>query len=289
MIFVKKISSWKKLPLGVCILISLGLHTIALFLPVQTDQKIAAPELTPIQVIRLFPSPSPSSSISPSPQSLPKFPPQPSIAPTSQAPLQPFPQPLIKPIAPLALQPAAVPSATPIDPIPSISPSVSPSISPSSSEDVTPPGVASSEIPLADSNLQSVAASRQADSAVNQVMKKLSQLGATRIDVPEFYFPQPELFFAPFAQDPATYDMEKPLPGFDGNFVVVLDKTPEQLFLEFFTENLGSHDFNVSQLPNYGGGLLYEMKQGDFTRYLNLIPTQDGTGTLVVFWNRLPS
>ncbi len=128
----------------------------------------------------------------------------------------------------------------------------------------------------------------QAEAALGDTLEQLSQLGVERIDVPEFYFPQPESFFERSSQDSSSFDPEKPLLGFDGDFVVILNKSPDQLFSTFFADNLRQSGFTASQLPNYGGGLLYEVRQGEFIRYLNLIQTQDGTGTLVVLWSRLP-
>ena len=42
--------------------------------------------------------------------------------------------------------------------------------------------------------------------------------------------------------------------------------------------------FEVSKSDNYGNGLLYKLKKSSFTGYLNLVPTKDGTCTIVVLW-----
>lgn len=46
--------------------------------------------------------------------------------------------------------------------------------------------------------------------------------------------------------------------------------------------------FEVSESGNYGGGLLYTLKKDKFTGYLNLVPTKDNSGTIVVLWAEKP-
>lgn len=47
--------------------------------------------------------------------------------------------------------------------------------------------------------------------------------------------------------------------------------------------------FEVSESENYGGGLLYTLKKDKFTGYLNLVPTKDNSGTIVVLWTEKPA
>lgn len=47
--------------------------------------------------------------------------------------------------------------------------------------------------------------------------------------------------------------------------------------------------FEVSESGSYGGGSLYKLKKDSFTGYLNLVPTKDGTGTIVVLWSDPPA
>ncbi|ELS30648.1 MULTISPECIES: hypothetical protein [Pseudanabaena] len=142
--------------------------------------------------------------------------------------------------------------------------------------------------PLDLENLQSLVVASKAETDFDIVLKHLSELGAQRIAIPEFYFAQPEKFYAKSVKDRNSYDIEKPQFGFDGNFVVILDKNPEQLFSNFFASQLQNHKFEISQMSDYGGGLIYKVKQGSFVRYLNLLPTQSGVGTIVVIWKILP-
>ncbi|TYQ30308.1 hypothetical protein [Pseudanabaena sp. UWO310] len=142
--------------------------------------------------------------------------------------------------------------------------------------------------PLDLENLQALVVASQAETDFDIVLKHLSDLGAQRIAIPEFYFAQPEKFYAKSVKDPNSYDIDNPQFGFDGNFVVILDKNPEQLFSNFFAPQLQNHKFDISQMSDYGGGLIYKVKQGSFVRYLNLLPTQSGVGTVVVIWKSLP-
>jgi|GEM_PF-2010360 len=142
--------------------------------------------------------------------------------------------------------------------------------------------------PLELENLQTLSVARKAETDFDIVLKQLSELGAQRIAIPEFYFAQPEAFYAKSLKEHDSYDIDKPKFGFDGNFVVILDKKPEEVFSTFFTPNLQSKKFVISPMSNYGGGLIYKIKQDTFVRYLNLLPTQSGIGTIIVIWRSLP-
>ena len=142
--------------------------------------------------------------------------------------------------------------------------------------------------PLDMNKLQALSVASKAEIDFDIVLKQLSQLGAKRIAIPEFYFAQPEKFYAKSIKERNSYDIDKPKIGFDGNFVVILNKRPEQLFSTFFEPKFQNSKFEVNQLSNYGGGLIYKVKQSSFVRYLNLLPTQSGVGTIVVIWKDLP-
>jgi hypothetical protein len=147
--------------------------------------------------------------------------------------------------------------------------------------------IALSSKPLDIKNLQ-IEVATKAETDFDIVLKQLSELGAQRIAIPEFYFVQPEKFYAKSAKERNSYDIDKPKFGFDGNFIVILDKDPEQVFSSFFAPNFQNSKFEVSQMSNYGGGIVYKVKQSSFVRYLNLLPTQSGAGTIVVIWKSLP-
>ena len=142
--------------------------------------------------------------------------------------------------------------------------------------------------PVDINKLHALSVASKAETDFDIVLKQLSELGAQRIAIPEFYFAQPEKFYAKSVKERNSYDIDKPKSGFDGNFVVILDKKPEQLFSSFFAPSFQNSKFEVNQLSNYGGGLIYKVKQSSFVRYLNLLPTQSGVGTIVVIWKSLP-
>lgn len=48
-------------------------------------------------------------------------------------------------------------------------------------------------------------------------------------------------------------------------------------------------DYEIKPKPDYGNGLVYQFKKGNFVRYLNLVRAKLGAGTLVILWNREPS
>ncbi|MFN7638166.1 MAG: hypothetical protein ACK54E_07160 [Pseudanabaena sp.] len=147
--------------------------------------------------------------------------------------------------------------------------------------------IALSSKPLDIKSLQTEVATK-AEIDFDIVLKQLTELGAQRIAIPEFYFVQPEKFYAESTKERNSYDIDKPKFGFDGNFIVILDKKPEQVFSSFFAPNFQNSKFEVSQMSNYGGGMVYKVKQSSFVRYLNLLPTQSGVGTIVVVWKSLP-
>lgn len=58
---------------------------------------------------------------------------------------------------------------------------------------------------------------------------------------------------------------------------------------EFLRSNLQNSDFEVTDIPKqYGGGKVYRATKGSQTLYLNLVPTKDSSGTLLVIWKTPP-
>lgn len=143
-------------------------------------------------------------------------------------------------------------------------------------------------MPIDSTSLNTAAIAEQSQIAFEQVLVELKSSGASRIDIPEFYFDQPEAFYSVSTQDPKSYDMQRPRSGFDGNFILILKQTPEQLFKDFFNPRLSSKGFIVTNAGTYGGGIIYEVRQKNYVRYLNLLFTKDKTATIVVVWERSP-
>jgi hypothetical protein len=72
------------------------------------------------------------------------------------------------------------------------------------------------------------------------------------------------------------------------NFIDVAP--PEKVFQQYLSIPLDQNRFEVPSLPqSYGGGLLYPLKRGSFTSYLNLVPSKDGTGTIIILWRTPPA
>ncbi len=46
--------------------------------------------------------------------------------------------------------------------------------------------------------------------------------------------------------------------------------------------------FKVAEVGAYGGGALQQISKGSFTGFLNLVPTRDRAGTVVVLWTQKP-
>ncbi|GAB4375744.1 MAG: hypothetical protein Kow00121_21880 [Elainellaceae cyanobacterium] len=90
-------------------------------------------------------------------------------------------------------------------------------------------------------------------------------------------FAYPELFFVG----------AEPRPEITGQFYLMNGKPVEQA-ASLLTNELQQRQFQLTPIGEYGGGSLYEVKRRAFTGYLNLLATQDGTGSIVVWWQRLP-
>ena len=93
---------------------------------------------------------------------------------------------------------------------------------------------------------------------------------------------------AQFAQPDAFYSGDHPKPEI-GIMQVVSGEAPDSFFDSYLRTNLVNNGFDSTQLSqSYGGGLLYEVKKETTSLYINLVPTQDGSGTIVVIWKTLP-
>ncbi len=79
-----------------------------------------------------------------------------------------------------------------------------------------------------------------------------------------------------------------PRPEIVGNLRLLANSTPEQL-LPNLSGQLQAQQFSLTAAGGYGGGLLYEVTRGAYTGYLNIIPTIDQSGTVVVLWMNLPT
>jgi hypothetical protein len=64
---------------------------------------------------------------------------------------------------------------------------------------------------------------------------------------------------------------------------------PEKVFTDYFSTSLAQNGFEVPKPAAYGGGPVYILNRGQFTAYLNLVPSKDGTGTVIVLWKVPPA
>ena len=118
---------------------------------------------------------------------------------------------------------------------------------------------------------------------MGQVSRKYGDRASERSETvavsPDLFLAQPQLFYTPDG---------KPRSGFDGKLLQVEQETPAQVF-KSYESDLKQAGFQIVPLAGYGGGSLYEVKQGTIVYYLNLLPTPDQSGTLVVIWNIRPN
>jgi hypothetical protein len=65
---------------------------------------------------------------------------------------------------------------------------------------------------------------------------------------------------------------------------------PDEVWTTYFERAFTKDSFEVSRTSNpYGGGPVYEVQRASFTGYLNLVPSEDGNGTVVVLWKVPPN
>lgn len=91
-------------------------------------------------------------------------------------------------------------------------------------------------------------------------------------------FPNPDDFY----KDPVK---EIGKPGIVGIEYISMQR-PEEVYQQL--KKLYP-DYAIAPKPDYGEGLVYEFKKGDFVRYMNLVRAKLGAGTLVILWSRQPT
>jgi len=103
-------------------------------------------------------------------------------------------------------------------------------------------------------------------------------LGLAAEDATRINFAQPDSFYTADALRPSI-GAAKLVPG----------ELPDSFFDTYFRTNLVNSGFEPSDTSQqYGGGPVYAVKKEDLLLYINLVPTQDGNGTVVVVWKSLP-
>ncbi len=116
-----------------------------------------------------------------------------------------------------------------------------------------------------------------------------SEINFENIDDPESYLINPSLFYSKFGAGKDGFYEVEPKSNTIGTIRLIPNQLPEQVFSTIFAPVLKSNGFEVNLQGEYGGGKIYEVKQGTFVTYLNLVPTSDRQGTIVVAWSSIPN
>ncbi|MBW4582188.1 MAG: hypothetical protein KME42_21695 [Tildeniella nuda ZEHNDER 1965/U140] len=101
-------------------------------------------------------------------------------------------------------------------------------------------------------------------------------------------FAQPDLFYTRSTEKGLGAGAQVPRSGIR-NISLVPDQVAADMMNAFFQTNLQNSGYEVTdRQQQYGGGNVYQVKKPTVTLYLNLVPTKDKSGTLVVTWKDAP-
>jgi len=116
----------------------------------------------------------------------------------------------------------------------------------------------------------------------------LSELGGEPADDTDF--DDPDNFFAKLSsEDEAGSVLAAELRSeIDGSPQLVSGQTPEKVYSGLQSQ-LQSNGIKTLEVKPYSGDSLYKLQKGSFTGYLNLVPSKDRTGTIVVVWTGSPN
>lgn len=117
----------------------------------------------------------------------------------------------------------------------------------------------------------------------------LDRTNLENIEDPEVYLADPSLFYSKFGADKDGFYEVEQKSNTVGTIRLIPDRIPEQVFDTVFAQELKSSGFEVTPQGEYGGGIVYEVKQESFVTYLNLVPTSDRQGTIIVAWSSMPN
>ncbi len=121
-----------------------------------------------------------------------------------------------------------------------------------------------------------------------EVSEVLSNLEAQNADPSNF--DQPTFFYTEATGKGISAGALVTKPGIR-NISLVVGYSFDAMMDEFFRNNLQQNGFDVSDpLPDFGGGKVYEVTRArdKLKLYLNLVPTKDKAGTLIVTWKDIP-
>ena len=80
---------------------------------------------------------------------------------------------------------------------------------------------------------------------------------------------------------------QPPTPEVETIFAADVDKTPDEL-VSVVKSKLEEEGFETSQIEDYTDGVLYEVKKGEFTKYITFTPNVDETKVRIVTWKTIP-
>ncbi|MBA2747675.1 MAG: hypothetical protein H0U45_02785, partial [Tatlockia sp.] len=131
--------------------------------------------------------------------------------------------------------------------------------------------VLASEI-LNPENINDVAKASPEEEAFISILNKIE---FETIDQPELYLSEPGLFYTKFGADKDGFLEMEQKSNTISTIRLIPNQLPEQVFNTIFAPTLKTSNFEINPQKKYGGGMVYEVKQGNFVTYLNLVPTSD--------------
>lgn len=233
-------------------LVSLGLHLLVLRIPIQEIQPQPVAKKS-VKITKLAPKPT---ATEPSPQATVKATPR----PTAKAIVaNPKSKPNKLAIPAPTPTPKSAPTPTPT-PTPKSPPTPTPTLTPTPTSTPTPTQTTTTDL------------SDQIEDPIGDVLGDLKGLSQDQLEAKDM--PNPELFKRPSAI----------------KFTFLEEVQPEDAWDKHLKTLFRESGFDISESPKgYGGGKVYILRKPSYVRYLNLVPGQDGQGTVVVVWKTLPT
>lgn len=140
--------------------------------------------------------------------------------------------------------------------------------------------IAISDKPLPD-NLGNLEVSSAQQNAFDSILSKIAGEAAE-----DDMFASPSSFVT--QKDDKGFDIRNVKQGISGSFKLIKGQDPAAVYSSSFESNLKAAGFITTSQSAYGGGNVFEVKSGPFTRYLNLVPAKDNSGTILVVWEKIP-
>jgi hypothetical protein len=101
-------------------------------------------------------------------------------------------------------------------------------------------------------------------------------------------FAQPTMFYQVVSSAELMQGMIPDMrPGIDGSPILAAGQNPDAFYQLMMTSGLSALD--VKPHGQYGGGKLYQIRKDSTTFFMNLVPTKDNSGTIVVTWLKDPT